>query len=1075
MMNKQSTEIETQRLHNEFINDTQQSRGNAACVDLYQNIVEFSPNAVLVQQDGRIVYGNQEAIRLLGAKDVQELLGKHIEDLIIEEQLQVLKDRLAQVATGGKVPNYQYKIKTLDGRFVDVVLNGAEIPYNGSSAILSIVQEVTKVETANVMEHMAHYDYLTGLPNRNALNKHLFQEITISMEKEKSFALLFINLDRFKIINDTLGHDIGDLLLKEVSNRLRVCISGKDRIFRQGGDEFIIFLEEGDQKTASMVARRVVDVLSVPIRIENNDIFTSPSIGISIFPEDGNIADTLVKHADFAMHQAKSEGSNQYKFYSSIDVQCNYNPLKLELDLHRAIERKELNLLYHPKVNLKTGKIVGVEALIRWNHPELGTITPRNFIPIAEETGLISPIGEWVLYQACIQCKKWNQKGFTPILSVNLSARQFTQLHFTETVESILRETGIDPQYLELEITESMTADLQCANRHLQQLKKLGVRISIDDFGKGYSSLNYLKKFPVDSLKIDQSFIRELYNNPNGETIVKTIISMAHNLKLKVVAEGIESREQLVFLQEHLCDEGQGYYFTKPVTAAKLEENLIEIERVVPEYGLSQDVNERIWSDELLRLARKELNETIRLQQGMTFKFKRIKGDFIHTLCDGDLLYRMGLVPSQVVGKRLRDFLPEDISREKEEYYNRAWNGEEQVIYETEVNGICYLSALSPIKRGGEVVEVISSSVDITARKKAEKALVESENKYRLIAENMSDLIAIVDRKGILLYASPSHQTVLGYPSEKLVGKFASELIYPEDIPLLNSRFNQMVETGVSTKIEYRALNQKGEFLLFECYVSPVIGIFGDTENFLIVSRDITERKRAEELLWNSEKLSLVGELAAGVAHEIRNPISSIKGFIQLFQEGVIKDEYFDVILSEFNRIEDIIKEFLSLAKPQQIQPKDTNMVNLITDVEMLVKSEAILQNIVFTTEIEPDLPPISCDPNQIKQVLINLCKNSIDAIAADRLGTICIKVNSEQDQLIIKISDNGVGISEDRLKRLGEPFYSNKEKGTGLGLMMCFRIIREHNGSMTFSSKEGQGTTVEVKLPVKPVRKEIL
>ncbi|WHY91643.1 EAL domain-containing protein [Neobacillus cucumis] len=916
-------------------------------------------------------------------------------------------------------------------------------------------------------KHMAYHDYLTGLPNRNKLNSSLPNKLIMAAEKRQNIAVIFMDLDRFKVINDTLGHNTGDQLLKEVAVRVKSVLDDKDVVFRHGGDEFIVILYNADRDAASMVSRRILEVLSSPFKIQTYDIFTSPSIGISLFPEDGETVDTLIQHADFAMYQAKKEGKNNFKFYSLNNQESDINPLKIEMYLHKAIKREELILHYQPKVSLKTGKIVGVEALIRWNHPELGMVSPGTFIPVAEETGLIIPIGEWALYTACKQNKEWQQKGFFTTVSVNLSAKQFTQSNLDEIVAKILHNTKLDPKYLELEITESMTANIERTITTLQKLKKLGVHISIDDFGTGFSSLNYLQKFPVDTLKVDQSFVRKLQNNPNDETIVKTIISMAHNLNLSVVAEGIETKEQLIFLQQHLCDEGQGFLFTRPLPAKELEDSLFEIEKIVKDFGIPQDMNERKWSEELVRQAKKELNETIRLQQGMIFKFKKINGNFIHTLCDGELLYRLGLIPSLVVGKQLIEFIPEKIAKEKQLCYERAWNGEEHVSYETEVNGIYYLAALSPIKRGGEVVEVIGSCINITDRKNTEKALLESENKYRLIAENMSDLLILFDINGNGIYASPSHSTVLGYSPEYFEGNTTLHLIHPEDIPVIMMQFEEIIRTISISKVDVRLLHANGEWKLFELVATPVMGDNGEVEHIMVVGKDVTEKRLAEERLWNSEKLSLVGELAAGVAHEIRNPLTSIKGFIQLFQEGPLKKEHYNVILSEFNRIEDIIKEFLSLAKPQEIQLNHIKISTLIKEVETLLESEAHLKGIEFHIEIEPDLPPIMCDANQIKQVLINLCKNSMEAFDVNRKECIQITVLMEdQENLLIQVRDNGVGISNERLKRLGEPFFSSKEKGMGLGLMLCMRIIRQHKGKITFESIENQGTTVKVRLP---------
>lgn len=348
-------------------------------------------------------------------------------------------------------------------------------------------------------------------------------------------------------------------------------------------------------------------------------------------------------------------------------------------------------------------------------------VSPGTFIPIAEETGLIIPIGEWVLNVACKQSKIWQEQGFNTVISVNLSAIQFNQPNLIKTIETVLQKTGLEPHLLELEITESMIADIDHTMLMLQQLKKIGILISIDDFGTGFSSLSYLKYFPVDTLKIDQSFVRNLHNNPTDETMVKTIITMAHNLNLKVVAEGIETKEQLVFLQQHLCDEGQGFFLSKPLLANDLEQKHSNIEQIVLDHGIPRELNEQMWMKELLEEAKRELQDTIRLQQGMIFKFKKINERFIHTLCDGELMYSLGLIPSQVIGKRLEEFLPYESAMEKTAIYHKAWEAEEVVTYEDELNGINYLATLRPIKKGGEVVEVIGSCIDITARKKPRK------------------------------------------------------------------------------------------------------------------------------------------------------------------------------------------------------------------------------------------------------------------------------------------------------------------------------------------------------------------
>lgn len=912
---------------------------------------------------------------------------------------------------------------------------------------------------------LANYDVITGIPNRFYFNKYLKRKLQ-SQSIDGSFAVLFIDINNFKNINDTYGHGVGDLVLKQISRQIEKKINQFGFIARYSGDEFLLTLENLDENEISSVIERIIESCSSPFCVNGVDIRISICVGVSQFPKDGQSEELLIKHSEDAMYQAKKEGRNKYKFYGFDENEGRVDALKLELELHKAIENNQLLLHYQPKINLNTGKIVGVEALLRWDHPEWGMVSPETFIPIAEETGLILPIGEWVLNAACEQNKTWQQQGFSTVVSVNLSSIQFNQTTIIDIIESILQETGLEPHFLEIEITESMTIDIDRTILMLQQLKKVGVHISIDDFGTGFSSLSYLKNFPVDTLKIDQSFVKELRNNPNDETIVKTIISMAHNLNLNVVAEGIETKEQLVFLQQHLCDEGQGYFLSKPLTASQLQEKRFEIEKIVEEHGIPKDINQQLLLKELLESAQRELHDTIRLQQGMIFKYKKMNERFIHTQCDGELLYRLGMIPSQVLGKELADFLPYRNALDKTAYYKMAWEGEEFVTYEDELNGINYLTTLRPIKKAGEVVQVIGSCIDITERKKAEKALQESEAKYRLISENMTDIIMLLDINGTIQYASPSLGKVMGDPLKSYIGKRSFDLIHPDDRQSVKMGFEKVLNTMNPLRMEARFLNVDGKSLLFEGLGTPVLGENGDPEHFIVVGRDITEKREMEEQLLKSEKLSVVGQLAAGVAHEIRNPITSIKGFIQLLEEGILKKEFFEVISKEFKQIEEILEEFINLAKPKEIQLNKVNIKTILKEVETLLKPEANLKNVEIFQEYQQNLPQIMCDSNQIKQVFINIIKNSIEAIP--KHGFVKLQVSIEGKNVLIRIIDNGIGISKERVQKLGEPFYSNKEKGTGLGLMICFRIVREHNGSIKVKSKENEGTTVEVRLPIK-------
>lgn len=806
----------------------------------YRSLFEHNPDIVVrFDMHGYVLSINKALERITGYK-IDEWINQHYQRIIMEEHLKNTSEHFLK-ATKGIATNCESVLIHKNGKPVYVNITNIPIYTNDEiDGVYCIVKDITdKKKAEQMIQHLAFHDYLTGLPNRNNLDQKLSELLSAASINNQTLAVLFIDLDRFKVINDTLGHSMGDILLKEVAIRLRDSLLDEDAVFRQGGDEFIIILENANREVASKVALKILRILSAPIKINHFDIFTTPSIGISLFPEDGNSSESLIKHADFAMYQAKTEGKNTYHFYSLDDTNNTINPLEMEMDLHKAIKQDEFILHYQPKVNLETGRIIGAEALIRWNHPEWGIVPPSAFIPIAEETGLIIPIGEWALYTACAQNKKWHKAGLTEnVISVNLSLRQFLQLNIVHTIEKALQATGLDAQFLELEITESMTAEIERTITTLQALKRLGVRISIDDFGTGFSSLNYLKQFPVDTLKIDQSFVSELLTNPYDETIVKTIISMAHNLNLNVVAEGIETKEQLVFLQEHLCDEGQGYFFSKPLTATEFIGKHEEVESLVKEFGVSQDIHEKNRVEETLRKTRVELQNTVKYQQGLIFKFIEKNGEFIHTLCDGMLLSRMSLIPSQVIGKSVFEYLPYETAIEITRSNQKAWEGVGNVTFEGQINGIYFFCALNPVKRGGEVVEVIGSCIDITTLKETEFALHESQKLYRLMAENMEDLISIFDVNGIMLYASPSHESILGFPVSQLEGRRLVEGFDPNDIEMQVQMFEEMIRNKQSIQTELKLQKSDGSWCFFDLSMTPVLDEDGNIEHVIGVGKN---------------------------------------------------------------------------------------------------------------------------------------------------------------------------------------------------------------------------------------------
>lgn len=431
-----------------------------------------------------------------------------------------------------------------------------------------------QIEAAKVqLNHLAHHDVLTGLPNRILLQDRLIQAMESACRQGRQLAVMFMDLDQFKHINDSLGHAIGDKLLQSVAQRLMGCVRHSDTISRQGGDEFVVLLPYIENpEGAGFCAQKMLATLALPHRIDQHELHISVSIGISIYPDDGQDAETQIKNADIAMYQAKENGRNNYKFFEQDMNARAVHRQSVEVSLRRALERQEFVLHYQPKINLQSGTIVGVEALIRWQHPEQGLLLPAQFVSIAEDCGLILPIGRWVLREACLQARSWQQAGLPPIIvAVNISALEFRNKDFLGNIRAVIEETGLEPRYLELELTESvLMQDAASTDPMLHALANLGIRLAIDDFGTGYSSLSYLKQFPINTLKIDQSFVNQMCSNLDDAAIVSAVTSMGKSLKLCVIAEGVESSEQSAFLLAQHCDEGQGYYFGCPMVAEAL-------------------------------------------------------------------------------------------------------------------------------------------------------------------------------------------------------------------------------------------------------------------------------------------------------------------------------------------------------------------------------------------------------------------------------------------------------------------------------------------------------------------------
>ena len=425
------------------------------------------------------------------------------------------------------------------------------------------------------LEYQANYDALTGLPNRNLLHDRLRQSV-FAQRYVRSIGVVFLDIDHFKFVNDSLGHNTGDKLLQRVAERLTETVRDGDTVARLGGDEFILILnDQTGQEVIYRAMQRIITRIAEPISVDGQELMVTCSAGVSLYPQDGPDVETLLKNADTAMYRAKEKGRNNFQFYTAeMNRQVNER-LKTETSLRRALERNEFEIYYQPRIDVRSGALVGCEALLRWRHPERGLLLPERFIALAEETGLIVPIGEWVLKRACAQAQAWQKDGCAPIaVSVNLSMRQFRQEGLANAVDEALRQSGLDPRLLEMELTESLIMqDTDAAIRILLRLREIGVELSVDDFGTGHSSLSYLTRLPISALKIDQSFVQEVkgYGRADEGIVAQAIISLARNLKLKVVGEGVETEAQFEFLKKHDCDEVQGFHFGRPMPAPEFE------------------------------------------------------------------------------------------------------------------------------------------------------------------------------------------------------------------------------------------------------------------------------------------------------------------------------------------------------------------------------------------------------------------------------------------------------------------------------------------------------------------------
>ncbi|MCG6553738.1 MAG: EAL domain-containing protein, partial [Candidatus Magnetominusculus sp. LBB02] len=509
---------------------------------------------LILDKHGRVIYFNRTCEQTSGYA-FDEIKGRCLWDFLTrEEDVESLKVNFERIIKGDYSAAYENFWNSKDGSEHLIAWSNTAL-INEQSEVTYVVAtgiDITERKlTEQRLQYLSHFDSLTDLPNRTLFYDRLSHVLGHSRRYNQMFALLFLDLDGFKFINNSLGHDMGDLLLKMVAARLPKCVRESDTVAHAGADEFVIILPMLEKvQEVSLVAEKILEAFSTPFHLDTHECFVGLSIGVSVYPCDGDDIDSLLKNSDIAMYQAKAKGGNTYQFYNSDMNSRVLRRLQLENNMRKALEKNEFVLYYQPKIDLKTWRISGVEALIRWLNPQLGMISPVEFIPLAEETGIIIAIGEWVLRTACTLAKQWQERGHNGIvMSVNLSARQFKSKNLVSSIQDILKETGLPPESLELELTETVVMDdAEAAIKILREIKSMGIHIAIDDFGIGYSSLSYLKRFPIDCLKIDRSFVSDITTDSDDAAIATAIIAMSHSLKLKVIAEGVETNGQLEFL-----------------------------------------------------------------------------------------------------------------------------------------------------------------------------------------------------------------------------------------------------------------------------------------------------------------------------------------------------------------------------------------------------------------------------------------------------------------------------------------------------------------------------------------------
>jgi diguanylate cyclase (GGDEF)-like protein/PAS domain S-box-containing protein len=1072
-------------------------------------IVTSSGDAIIGLAGRAIVTDWNVGAEHLFGYSAQEMVGRSVERLIPPEcgdQLAQIRKRLNR---GEPIQDFETQRLRKDGTRVDVSISISPVVDTAGRIIGAAVvaRDITeRKHLEDQLRRQALHDELTGLPNRTLLQERLSQQILTARREHTPLTLLLVDLDRFKEINDTFGHHYGDLLLQQIGPRLRGVLRDSDTVARLGGDEFGILLPTTDTESAITVAQHLLRKLEAPFELDGQPVEIGASIGVASYPAHGSDTATLLRQADVAMYVAK-RGEGGVVVYTAEHDHYSAERLALGGELRRAIDSSELLLYFQPKLDLRNGTLVGVEALVRWQHPLRGFLPPSEFIPLAEQTGLIHPLTRWVLEAALRQQQAWRAMGLEIPVAVNLSRRTLQDAQLPEMVAQLLGRYAVPPSALVLEITESsLMADPLRAAENLSQLHALDVHLSIDDFGTGYSSLDSLKNLSVDELKIDRSFVQAMATDAGARSIVRAIIDLADALELRVVAEGVEDRATWDVLAGLGCDVAQGYFLCRPIAATELEAWIADVSQSWLEIAEQSRVEDalqdrirgrgaRLTAEEEF-IARKQAEAALLASEERNRLALEAAGmgtwdwDVIHDVhtwsTEAEAL--SGLAPGTFDGTFeafRRSVHPDDWAAfEIEERAAQAERRDSITTYRTvwpdgtvrwmESKGRPLYAA------DGTLVRVTGTALDITDRKRAEEALRASEERFRKQYKGIPlptySWLQVGDDFVLQDFNDAAETNTEGGVADWL-GSQASERFadQPENLADLKACLTEQRTIRREVQHRNRSTGQERHLAFTYVFVPP--------QTVMVHREDITEAKLAEqqrEAMARSEKLRALGQMASGIAHDLNQSLMLVASYSDLARQALeqappnlveLDDLLTTTTQAALDGGETVKRLLLFTRAPSEHDEKQVDLSAVVRDAAQLTaprwRDEAQAEGRPISLHIEAEAnPTIQGSPARLRELMTNLIFNAVDALPTG--GTIRVRVEAQHGQGIVEVNDSGVGMSAEVQARVFEPFFTTKgEGGAGLGLAIVFGIVEQHGGHIEVRSAPGDGTTLRIMFPL--------